>query len=450
MTPTDIDTEAKERILKEVQDEEVKFVEMQFSDILGSVKSVSVPAGKLEKAIDEGVFIDGSSILGYTTVEESDMRATPILDSFLIYPWTADSRMKTARFVCAIYDHSGNRFRGDPRLVLEKVMERAKLKGYNFFVGPEFEFFLFRIDGDMKPIPTPADRGGYFDLMPLDRGEMVRKDIMLQLDNMNFDMEACHHEVAPGQHEVDMRYGNALTIADRMMTLKFGIKTIALEHGLFASFMPKPLFGVNGSGMHVHQSLATPDGENVFDEPDGKFGLSDVAFYYIGGLLSHARDICAVINSYVNSYKRLVPGYEAPCYISWANMNRSALIRVPAGRGVKTRVELRNPDPAGNPYLQFAVMLAAGLDGIDRKISPPDPVERDIYRMDRKERVSLGIGSLPGSLGEAIDTMAQSELVKSTLGDHVFRHYLHIKETEWDEYRTQVTDWELSKYLMVL
>ncbi|MFP4170294.1 MAG: type I glutamate--ammonia ligase [Methanomassiliicoccales archaeon] len=450
MTPTDIDPELKEKVLKEVADKEVKFIEMQFSDILGTVKSVSIPSEKLDKAIDEGVFIDGSSILGYVTIEESDMRATPILDSFQIYPWTADTKMKTARLMCKIYDHQGNRFKGDPRLVLEKVMEKAKKKGLEFNVGPEFEFFLFKTDERGNPLAKPADAGGYFDLIPLDKGEMVRKDIMLEFDKMEFDVEAAHHEVAPGQHEVDLRYKDALTMADRMVTLKFGIKTIALKHGLYATFMPKPLYGVNGSGMHVHQSLCYQDGTNAFDDPEGEFGLSDEAFKYIGGLLHHAKEVNAVINAYVNSYKRLVPGFEAPCYISWANMNRSALIRVPAGRGGRTRVELRNPDPAGNPYLQFAVMLAAGLDGLENDIYPPAPVERDIYKMDREERKRMGIDSLPENLGEALNRMCDSELVMDTLGEHIFRHYLHIKEMEWDEYRTQVSDWEIDTFLPIL
>lgn len=450
MTPTDIDPELKEEVLKKIEDNAVRFLEMQFSDILGTVKSVSIPADKAEKAIDEGVFIDGSSILGYATIEESDMRAVPILESFQIYPWSEDGPRKTARLMCKIYDHNGNRFKGDPRWVLEKQLERAAEMGYKFNVGPEFEFFLFKLDENGKPVPVPADAGGYFDLLPLDAGERVRKDIMLEFDKMGFDVEATHHEVAPGQCEVDLRYNDALTVADRMVTLKLGIKTIALKHGLYATFMPKPIFGVNGSGMHVHQSLSTLDGENCFCDPDGEFGLSDAAFKYIGGLLKHARDISAVLSAYVNSYKRLVPGYEAPCYISWANMNRSALIRVPAGRGQKTRVELRNPDPAGNPYLQFAVMLAAGLDGIINNIYPPDPIERDIYRMTDDERRELGIDSLPENLGDALRCMAGSDMVRKAVGDHIFHHYLHIKGKEWDEYRTQVTDWEIKKFLPIL
>ncbi|MCQ5375836.1 MAG: type I glutamate--ammonia ligase [Methanomassiliicoccales archaeon] len=450
MAQTISESELKESVLKTVKQEEVRFVEMQFSDILGTVKSVSIPVERLEKAIDEGVFIDGSSILGYATIEESDMRAVPILDSFLIYPWTIGSWMKTARFMCRIFDHNGNRFKGDPRYVLERIMERAREKGYIFNVGPEFEFFLFKTDENHNPRLVPNDVGGYFDLMPLDKGEVVRKDIMMNFDMMKFNMEASHHEVAPGQHEVDLRYDDALTIADRMITLKFGIKTIALRHGLHATFMPKPLYGVNGSGMHVHQSLSTIDGVNAFDDPSGRFGLSQIAFKYIGGLLKHARETCAILASYVNSYKRLVPGFEAPCYISWANRNRSALIRVPAGRGNKTRIELRNPDPAGNPYLQFAVMLAAGLDGIEKGIEPPEPIERDIYHMSKEERERHNIESLPESLGEALALMGTSKLVKETLGDHIFSHYLHIKGKEWDEYRTRVTDWEIEKFLRVL
>jgi len=439
--------EAKDAILAKVKQEDVRFMEMQFSDILGAVKSVSIPVTKLERAMEDGVFIDGSSILGYATIEESDMRAQPILESFQIYPWTCDGPMKTARFMCNIYDHSGNRFKGDPRWVLEKMVAKVKERGWTFNVGPEFEFFLFNMDEYGNPVPVPADSGGYFDLMPQDAGEMVRKDIMLQFDAMHFDMEASHHEVAPGQLEVDLRYQNALTMADRMMTLKLGVKTIAANYGLHATFMPKPLFGINGSGMHVHQSMAAVDGHNVFDDPNGKFGLSDFSMKYLAGLLVHARDNCAILASHVNSYKRLVPGFEAPCYISWANMNRSALIRVPAGRGMRTRVELRNPDPAGNPYLQFAVMLASGLDGIEKNMEPPEPIEKDIYHMSKDERKRLKIDSLPESLGQALEVFSQSKLMKETLGEHIFNHYMHIKTAEWDEYRTWVTDWEHKKYL---
>jgi glutamine synthetase len=443
MTSPKAFNEAKDAILKKVKDEDVRFIEMQFSDIIGIVKSVSIPVTKLDRAMDEGVFIDGSSILGYATIEESDMRAQPILETFQIYPWTCDSPMKTARFMCNIFDHNGNRFKGDPRWVLEKMITKAKEKGWTFNVGPEFEFFLFNMDEKGSPTLEPADKGGYFDLMPMDIGELVRKDIVLAFDDMHFDMEASHHEVAPGQLEIDLRYQNALTMADRMMT-------IAAHYGLYATFMPKPLYGMSGSGMHVHQSLSDSDGRNVFDDTGGKYGLSDVAMKYLGGLLTHAQPMCAILASNVNSYKRLVPGYEAPCYISWANMNRSALIRVPAGRGNRARMELRNPDPSGNPYLQFAVMLAAGLDGIKRDLYPPEPVERDIYHMSKEERKRLGIESLPESLGHAMEVFSQSKLMKETLGEHIFSHYLHIKGADWDDYRTWVSDWEHKRYLRVL
>ena len=439
--------ETKEKILKEVKQKNVKFIEMQFSDILGTVKSVSIPTTRVENVIDDGVFLDGSSILGYATIEESDMRANPILDSFQIYPWI-DSNVKTARFMCTISDHSGNRFKGDPRWALEKMVAKVKEMGYDFNVGPEFEFFMFPIENGV-PVPVPADAGGYFDLMPQDKGEIARKEMVLAFDELGYDMEAAHHEVAPGQLEIDLRYNDALTMADRMLTLKYGVKCIAQKYGMYASFMPKPLFGQNGSGMHVHQSLSNKD-KNAFYDENGKWQLSDMAINYMGGLLAHARENCAILASYVNSYKRLVPGYEAPCYISWANMNRSALLRVPAGRGMRTRVEQRNPDPAGNPYLQFAVMLAAGLDGIKNKLSPGDPTEKDIYHMSAEERRKNKIVDLPMNLGDALDIMAESKVMKEALGEHIFNHYLHIKRMEWDEYRKSVTDWEIARYFKVL
>ena len=437
----------KEDIFRAVKEQEVKFIEVQFSDILGSVKSVSFPVSNLEKVLDEGVFIDGSSILGYATIEESDMRAQPIFDSFQVYPWTCNGHIKTARLLCQIFDHSGNRFKGDPRLVLERMVEKAAKKGYNFNVGPEFEFYMFKLDANGNPTAIPSDTEGYFDLMALDRGEEVRKDIVLNLDEMGFDCEASHHEVGHGQHEVDMRYGSALTMADRIMTFKLAVKTIAMRHGLWASFMPKPIHNMAGSGMHVHQSLALASGKNAFDDPDGDYGLSKTAMHYLGGLLTYASESSAILNSHVNSYKRLVPGYEAPCYVSWANRNRSALIRVPAGRGGRARIELRNPDPAGNPYLQFAIMLAAGLEGIEKKIEPPEPVEKDIYHMNAEERARNGVKSLPENLGHALSIMSRSDLVRNTLGEHIFEHYQTIKGQEWDEYRTLVTDWEVNKYL---
>ncbi len=433
-------------ILKEVEKRGVKYIHLQFMDILGQVKSVMIPNIMLEKALNEGILFDGSSIAGYATIDESDMRAVPDPETFQIMP----DEPKTATIICDIYLPDGKRFEGDPRYVLQKVLQKAEKKGYRFVTGPEFEFFLFEMK-DGKPTLEPNDYGGYFDFGPVDKGEEVRKNILGIFADMNYVPEATHHEVAPGQHEIDLRYGYALTIADRILTLKALIKRVALKHGLYATFMPKPIFGINGTGMHVHQSLLTPDCEgNYFYDPKGRWELSDVALHYIGGLLKHADETTAILNSWVNSYKRLVPGYEAPVYISWANLNRSALIRVPAGRGIKTRLELRNPDPAGNPYLQFAVMLAAGLDGIDRKIEPPEPVEYNIFRMSTEEKEKYGIKSLPESLGEALHHLSRSEFMRKVLGEHVFNHFLHVKRKEWEDYRSQVTEWEIKNLLPIL
>ncbi|MDI6917782.1 MAG: type I glutamate--ammonia ligase [Thermoplasmatales archaeon] len=438
---------SKDDVLEEIEKEKVKFIQMTFTDILGTVKNVTIPSEKLGKAVDEGIFFDGSSVLGYATIEESDMRLVPDPGTFLILPWT-NNDLKTARFLCNIYDSSGKRFEGDPRYVLENVVRKAKEMGHTANAGPEYEFFLLNLDEKGSPVPKPSDSGGYFDLMR-DRGDSVRKEIVMYLNKMGFDVEASHHEVAPGQHEIDLTYSDIVTSADRVTMMKYVTKTIALRHALYATFMPKPIFGENGSGMHVHLSLVKK-GENVFYEKKGRHGLSKNAFYFLGGLLKYAKETCAVLASCVNSYKRLVPGYEAPVYISWANRNRSALIRVPAGREMKTRVEVRNPDPAGNPYLQFAVMLASGLKGMEEKIVPPEPVEKDIYRMTNEERKKLGIGSLPSNLGEALYYMNKSSLVKEIIGEHLFKHYLYIKHKEWDDYRTRVTDWEIEKLLPIL
>lgn len=426
----------------------VKFIELQFSDLLGSVKSVTIPARRLEMVLEDGVYIDGSSILGYSTVNESDMRAKPIVDSYLAYPWTLNGNRRTGRLLCTIYDASTrdtseDRFAGDPRYILEKQLEKAKDMGFSYQVGPEIEFFLFDLDGEGMPQRRPSDRGGYFDLIPKDRGEDVRKDIMGTFDAMGFDVEASHHEVAPGQQEIALRYSDALTVADRMTTMKLGIRTIAKHHNMHATFMPKPLEDAYGSAMHVHQSLVDQDGNNVFDDPDGKYGLSETALHFIGGLLTHAKETCAILTSHINSYRRLVPGYEAPFCITWANRNRSALIRVPAGRGSSARVEHRNPDPAGNQYLQFAVMLAAGLDGIEKGIDPGDPLEKDTYAMGRWDIAEHGIETLPEDLGEALSHMRGSELVREVLGKHTFDSFLHVKDAQWYRFRRHVTAFEL-------
>lgn len=439
----------KEEVLKIAKKEEIRFVHMQFMDILGLVKSVTLPATQLEKALDDGVLFDGSSIVGYATIEESDMKALPDLRTFRIFPWTKGN-MKCAGIICDIYDSDGDRFAGDPRYVLERMVARAKEMGYVFNTGPEYEFFLLKMDDTGNPIAVSSDAGGYFDLMPLDKGEVVRNKIAHLLNELNYDVEASHHEVAPGQHEVDLRYAEAMESADRVLTLKVAIKTVASQNGLYATFMPKPLMGENGSGMHTHQSLVTLEGKNAFYDPDGEFQLSKEARWYTGGFLAHARETCAILASWVNSYKRLVPGYEAPVYISWANRNRSALIRVPAGRGMKTRLEIRNPDSAGNPYLQYAVMLAAGLKGIEKKIEPPEPVEVDIYKLSPAERRKLGIGSLPQTLDEALAEMEESSLMRETLGAHIMTHFLYIKRQEWKEYHSQVTNWEVERFLQIM
>jgi len=448
MSPTN-ELVTKEEILQIIEHEKVKFIEMQFCDILGVIKTVSIPATLAEKAINDGVYIDGSSIMGYTTIDESDMRTVPILNSFQIYPWTSDTPYKTARFMCQIYDHQGGRFAGDPRYVLERMIDKASRMGYSYNVGPEFEFFLFKLDGNNGPLLMPNDHFGYFDLIPQDDGDIVRKEIMMYFDEMGYNVEAAHHEVADGQHEVDMRYTDALTVADRMLTLKYGIKTIAKRHGLHATFMAKPLYGQNGSGMHIHQSLIDKEGNNVFYDPDGKYQLSKECCYYIGGTLKYIREMTSVLNPTVNSYKRLVPGYEAPCYVAWANRNRSALIRVPAARKMGTRIELRNPDPTGNPYLMFAVMLAAGLKGIEDRDVPPAPIEKNIFTMNGEQRLSEGIESLPDNLSYAISLTAESELMRDVLGDHIFENYIHIKNEEWDQYRTFITDWEIRRYMHI-
>ncbi len=439
---------SKQEIMQTVKKEGIKFIQMQFMDILGTVKNVTIPATKLDKALDEGIFFDGSSVLGYATIEESDMRLKPDPNTFVVLPWSQNN-LKTARIVCDVYDYENNRFTGDPRAALENIMGVARKKGWIFNTAPEYEFFFLMPDEKGDPTTRPSDYGGYFDLMR-DRGDNVRKEIVTYLDAMGFEVEASHHEVAPGQHEIDLMYADAMTSADRVAMMKYVTKTIAYKHGLYATFMPKPIFGANGSGMHVHQSLMTPQGKSAFYDPKGSYKLSKNALYFIGGLIKYARETCAILASSVNSYKRLVPGYEAPVYLSWANRNRSAFIRVPAGREARTRIELRNPDPAGNPYLQFTVMLAAGLKGIEDKIEPPEPVEKDIYRMSAEEREALGIESIPENLGQALDHMRQSSLVREAFGEHLFDHFLYIKGREWNEYKSQVFDWEIQHLLPAL
>jgi len=438
----------KESVLETVEKENVLFVRLQFIDILGMPKNIVIPPSRLADALDKGIPFDGSSIAGYATIEESDKIAKPDPASFVILPEEIDKR-KTAKLNCDIYEPNGKRFEGDTKYILEKIVAKAKRMGYIYNTGPECEFFLFKKEND-DYTTIPNDAAGYFDLSHRDLAEGVRADVSLALNAFGISTYTSHHEVSDGQHEINFKYADALTTADRVITLKYVTKVIARKHNLHASFMPKPLFGKAGSGMHTHLSLFTENGKNAFYDSKGKNQLSKTAEYFIGGLLKHVKEMGAILNPTVNSYKRLVPGYEAPTYISWANRNRSALIRIPTGRGNGARCELRSPDLSGNPYLQFAVMLAAGLKGIENKISPPSPVEKNIYSLSEKERKNYNIHHLPESLGHALSFMENSILLRDTLGEHIYNNFLHVKRTEWEKYRTQITPWEIDKYLQVL
>ncbi len=438
----------KESVLAMVRENNVHFIRLQFIDILGSPKNIVIPAQGLQSALDEGVPFDASSIAGYATIEESDKIAKPDPASFVILPETVEER-KTAKLNCDIYEPNGKRFEGDVKYILEKMVDKAAKLGYVYNTGPECEFFLFKKNGEDSTI-VPNDTAGYFDLSHRDLAEGVRADISLALEAVGIQPYTAHHECADGQQEINFHYADAISTADRVITLKYITKVIATKHNLHASFMPKPLFGQCGSGMHTHQSLFTFDGSNAFFDPSDKNQLSPVAYQFIAGLLKYIKDLSCVLNQTVNSYKRLVPGYEAPTYISWANRNRSALIRIPSKRGNGTRCELRNPDVACNPYLAFSVMLAAGLRGIEDKLEAPAPVEKNIYALSEEERQKYGIEQLPESLGHAIAVMSKSDLVRETLGDHVFENLIHVKRKEWDTYRLQVTKWEVETYLPLL
>jgi len=435
----------KEDVLKLCQEHRVQFLHLQFTDILGVLKNVAIPVSQLEKALDGQLMFDGSSIEGFVRIEESDMFLRPDPNTFAIFPWS-NPEHPTARMICDIYNPDGTPFEGCPRGTLKRVMAEAAEMGYTMYAGLEAEFFLFERDQEGRATTKSNDQGSYFDLSPLDRGEEAREEMVRALQQMGFEIEASHHETAPAQHEIDFRYADALTAADNVATLRFVVRLIAKNHGLHATFMPKPLFGVNGSGMHTHQSLFR-HGENAFYDPKAPMELSSTALYYIAGLMKHARGFTAITNPLVNSYKRLVPGFEAPVYIAWSERNRSPLIRIPVRRGVGTRVELRSPDPSGNPYLALAVMLKAGLDGIKNRIMPPPPVNRNIYRMTAAERAELGIGSLPASLGEALEELKRDQVIREALGEHIFEHFIEAKEIEWDVYRTQIHQWEIDQYL---
>ena len=435
-----------EQILAMASENNVRYVRLQFSDLLGVIKNVEIPVDQLRKALEGKIMFDGSSIEGFVRIEESDMYLVPDLSTWLVFPW-ASEQGKVARLICDVRLPDGSAFDGDPRMVLKKVVERAKALGFDAFnVGPEPEFFLFKLDEHGQPTQEVNDEGGYFDWAPLDLGENCRREITLTLEAMGFGIEASHHEVAPGQHEIDFEYANAVAAADNIATFRLVVKTIARQYGLHATFMPKPVYGINGSGMHCHLSLFK-GGENSFYDATDEAGLSDTARYFLAGVLEHAQAFTAVCNPTVNSYKRLVPGFEAPSYVAWSLKNRSPLVRVPAARGLSTRIEVRSPDPSCNPYLAIASMLAAGLDGVENKLEAPEPVNRNIYVMTDDEKQEAGIESLPENLYEAIKQLSQDEVIKEALGEHVYRHFVEAKRIEWDMYRTQVSKWELEQYL---
>lgn len=449
MTESD---ERKTKILDKAKESNIKLIVLQFVDILGTMKSVTIPIDHLAEVLDDGCPFDGSSIEGFVRIYESDMVAMPDPTTFKILPWRPQDG-KEARLICDIQRPGGKPFEGDPRHILKRALRDLEKKGYVFNVGPELEFFLLRMNETLITKPVPHDLGGYFDYSPLDMASDIRRDATFALQKMGFDIEMSHHEVAPGQHEIDFKFEDALTIADKVITYKTIIKSIALAHGLHATFMPKPFFGQNGSGMHIHQSLYySRTGKNAFFNSQDKYHLDKNAYYFIGGQLKHIREISGFLAPTVNSYKRLTPGYEAPVYICWGRKNRSALIRVPEYFPEKEnamRVELRCPDPSCNPYLALAVMLKAGFEGIQNKIEPPEPVEEDVYEFDDLKLAKFYIKTLPSSLGEAIEEMRSSKLVRNVLGKFAYQKYLEAKKREWDEYRLQVTAWEIKNYIQL-
>ena len=434
----------KEKILQEVQHDKIDFVDLMFCDLYGNLKSVTISPRELEDCLDNGKWFDGSSIEGFTRIHESDMLLVPDMSTYLRLPWPRHEK-NVARIICDVHEPNKNPFEGDPRYILKRVLERAQSKGYYYQVGPEIEFFLLQ----SKETRAYHDTAGYFDFSPYDSATNIRALMVSTLEKLGINVEMTHHECAPSQHEIDIQYGDALKTADNTLILKQAIKTVANDEGLHATFMPKPIYGVNGSGMHTHQSIFSEDDRNLFYDKEDKYNLSPAAYHFMGGQLRYIREIAAVLCPTVNSYKRLVRGYEAPVYICWGQRNRSALIRVPKsseGRERSTRLELRCPDPSCNPYLAFAVMLAAGLKGIEEKIQPPSPVEEDVYGFDDQKLAKFYIKTLPSDLEEAIEEFKKSELVKETLGEHAFNKYLEVKLMEWENFRRSVTDWEIEKY----
>jgi glutamine synthetase len=440
------------KLIARVKEDDVKFISLQFTDVTGSVKSVDITPERLPSALEDGVWFDGSSVEGFARVQESDMRLVLDPETYAVLPWSP-SELRRARIFCDIYKPDGDPFQGDPRGTLKRLLKRLDEKGWVFNIGPEPEFFLFKRNGEKDIHPVPYDIGGYFDFSARDQATLVRNELMYALNEMGLEVEMGHHEVARGQHEIDFRYGDALRAADNVITMKYTVKAIAAKYDLIASFMPKPIFGVNGSGMHTHQSIFDANGENLFFDGKDENHLSDLAYNFLAGQLEHARAMSAVLAPTSNSYKRLVPGYEAPVYIGWAQINRSALIRLPrytTGRNKSVRLELRCPDPSANPYLAFAVMLAAGLDGIEKNLDCPAPLNNlNIWNLSEEERDQRGIASLPGSLAEAMREFESSSIVKDALGEFICDVFSRAKWAEVDEYRTRVTDWEINRYLEV-
>jgi glutamine synthetase len=434
-----------DQLLETIRDKNVEFLRLQFTDIQGLVKSVSIPATRLGKALDSGTAFDGSSIEGFARIQESDMVLRPDISTFSILPWRARENKNVARLICDVYKPNGQPFEGDPRYVMKRAMKKAEEMGYTMNVGPELEFFLFNMENG-RATTKPHDFAGYFDFGPVDLAEDIRREIVLALTEMGFNIEASHHEVAKGQHEIDFTYGEALRTADNVVTFKYVTRTIAMKNGLAATFMPKPIYGAAGSGMHVNISLFKGD-ENAFFDPEAKMQLSDLARYFVGGLLEHASAITAITNPLINSYKRLVSGFEAPVYIGWSGPNRSSLIRVPSGRGLSTRLEFRSPDPSCSPYLGFAAILAAGLDGVKRKIDPGDPVDLNIYELSDEERERLGIRLLPSNLREALDYLEEDKVVRDALGEHVYANFIRLGSLEWKMYNNHVHPWEVERYI---
>jgi glutamine synthetase len=433
-------------ILELVEEEDVEFIRLQFTDLFGGMKNLAITASHLKEAMEKKVMFDGSCIEGFVSVDDSDMCLYPDYDTMAFFPWRPQQG-KVARMICDVHRPDGSPYEGDPRYILKKVVAEAKEMGYTFDVGPECEFFLFHVDDDGQPTNITHEQAGYFDMSPLDFGENARRDMVMTLEEMGFNVEASHHENAPAQHEIDFRYDDALTTADNIMTFKLAVKTIAKRHGLHATFMPKPKSGVDGSGMHIHMSLSK-DGVNVFQNREDPRGLSQEAYYFLGGLMKHIKGMTLILNPTVNSYKRLVPGYEAPAYIAWSMRNRTPLIRIPASHADRTRIELRSPDPSCNPYLALAVCLAAGLDGIRNQILPPDPVEQNLYDLSPEELQAANVESLPRNLRDAVEAFEKDELMQDVLGEDVCRKYADTKRKEWESYNAEVSQWELDHYLL--